>query len=161
MKNDRFLLGILIFIGLLVVTAVALFFARGAQQEYLPADTPEGVVHNYALALSQGDYEQAYGYLAEGKGKPTLTQFTSVFSGADMIGNVGIRIASTDVIEASGDTPETAIVRLTVIHGSSGPFDSGYTSDEPATLQLQNGGWKIQYMPWPYWSFDWYEGKVP
>ena len=57
MKQDRFLIGILVGIGVLVVIALALFFTRRDQQEYVADDTPEGVVHNYALAVFREEYE--------------------------------------------------------------------------------------------------------
>jgi len=65
MKQDRFLLGILIFIGLLVIAALALFFIRQDSQVYVADDTPEGVTRNYALALQKQDFQRAYDYLAE------------------------------------------------------------------------------------------------
>ncbi len=54
MKQDRFLTGILIGIGVLVVVALALFFARQGKQTYMAGDTPEAVVFNYAL----GDHRE-------------------------------------------------------------------------------------------------------
>jgi len=79
MKQDRFLLGILVGIGILVVIALVLFFVRQDKQEYVMDDVPEGVVHNYALALYQGDYQKAYGYLAEREDKPTYEEFRMPF----------------------------------------------------------------------------------
>ena len=55
MKNDRFLVGIISFIGLLMVLAVVLFFVRQEPQDYGPEDSPQGVVRNYVLALQGGD----------------------------------------------------------------------------------------------------------
>jgi hypothetical protein len=57
MKQDRFLLGILVGIGVLIVVALALFFTRQDNQDYVSDTTPEGVVHNYALALYKDDYD--------------------------------------------------------------------------------------------------------
>jgi len=45
MKQDRFLVGILVGIGVLVVIALGLFFTRQDKQEYISDDTPKGVVH--------------------------------------------------------------------------------------------------------------------
>ena len=56
MKNDRFLLGILIGIGLLVALALGLYFLRQEQPAYVNDETPEGVVHNYVTAVQLGDY---------------------------------------------------------------------------------------------------------
>ena len=60
MKQDRFLTGILIGIGVLVVVALAVFFSRKDAQTYVPDDTPEGVVYNYVLAVLNKDYEKAF-----------------------------------------------------------------------------------------------------
>ena len=79
MKQDRFLIGILVGIGVLVVLALGLFFTRQDTQEYQTDDTPEGVVHNYVLALYRGDHEKAYGYLAEGENKPSYNEFREPF----------------------------------------------------------------------------------
>ena len=65
MKQDRFLTGILIGIAVLVVIALAVFFLRQGSQSYISEDAPEGVVHNYVLAVLNDDYEKAYGYLAD------------------------------------------------------------------------------------------------
>ncbi len=65
MKQDRFLLGILIGIGVLIIAALVVFFIRKDSQTYVPDDVPEGVVHNYVVAVLNKDYEKAYGYLAD------------------------------------------------------------------------------------------------
>ena len=79
MKQDRFLVGILVGIGVLVVVALALFFTRQDKQEYVPDDTPEGVVRDYVLAIYKDDYEKAYAYLAETDNKPTYNEFRQAF----------------------------------------------------------------------------------
>ena len=71
MRQDRFLTGILIGIAVLVVIALAVFFLRQGSQSYISEDAPEGVVHNYVLAVLNDDYEKAYGYLANLDNKPT------------------------------------------------------------------------------------------
>ena len=73
MKQDRGLLIILSVIAILIVVSLVLFFIRqDDQQTYQPEHTPEGVVHNYVLALHQGDFQRAYGYLQDTDEKPTL-----------------------------------------------------------------------------------------
>ena len=59
MKQDRFLTGILIGIAVLVVAALTLYFMRRQQAVYQPEDNPAGVVHNFVLALHNGEYERA------------------------------------------------------------------------------------------------------
>ena len=75
MKNDRFLISILIGIVLIIFLALGLYFQRQAMPSYKGGSNPDDIVHDYALALAQGDYEKAYGYLAEGKLKPDFDTF--------------------------------------------------------------------------------------
>ena len=79
MKQDRFLTGILIGIGVLIIAALAVFFVRKDSQTYVPDDVPEGVVHNYVVAVLNKDYEKAYGYLADLDNKPTYEEFRESF----------------------------------------------------------------------------------
>ena len=123
MKQDRFLLGILIGIGALVVLALALFFTRKDNTlTYGPEDTPEGVVHNYVVAVFQRDYEKAYGYLADKKDKPTLEQFRKSFlQNYVNPDNNSVDIGGTEF------TGDEAFVTVYVQYGSSDPFSSGYS----------------------------------
>ena len=151
MKQDRFLLGILIGIGVLVVVALTLFFVRPDNQSYVDDSTPNGVVHNYSLALYQEDYEKAYGYLGEAEFKPTFSEFQkSFFNHYVDPRNAGLEIGESKI---SG---EDAFVTLYLIYNPSDPFSSGYRNTETAQLERQNGKWKIMQMPYNFWSYDWY-----
>ena len=98
MKQDRFLLGILVGIGILVLVAVGLFLTRQDTQEYRADDTPEGVVHNYALALYRGNHEKAYAYLADVENKPTYSEFReSFFNQYIDPSNVGLEIGEAKI----------------------------------------------------------------
>ena len=55
MKQDRFLTGILIGIVVLVVVALAVFFTRKDNLNYVSDDTPAGVVQNYVVAVHKRD----------------------------------------------------------------------------------------------------------
>ena len=149
-RNDKFLFGILIFIGLLVVTALVLFATGNATQDYLPDGSPEAAVHNYALALTRADYERAYSYLSEQDGKPTQVEFRTFFSSVEPIQNTGLRVEGADILG------EEAVVDLSLVYAASGPFDTGFDRPDTAQLVLENGDWKIVYMPYPFWEFDWY-----
>jgi hypothetical protein len=84
MKTDRFLTGILIGIGVLIVLALALFFLRREAVDYRVEDSPDSIVHNYILAIERQDYERAYRYLAETDVKPSLQRLpSSLYSGAN------------------------------------------------------------------------------
>ena len=153
MKHDRFLLGILVFIALLVAAALTLFFTRQDMQTYGAEDTPEGVIRNYVLALQNRDFERAYGYLADKDNKPTLDAFRQAFLNRQLdISNAAIQIGS---VELTGS--DQAMVEVTIVYASSDPFSTGWSSNEPALLVEQDGAWRISSMPYPYWGWDWYQ----
>jgi len=152
MKQDRFLTGILVGIGVLVVVALAVFFSRKDLQTYVADDTPEGVVHNYVLAVLNKDYEKAYGYLAELKYKPTYEEFRRAFlNGKVNPQNQAVDIGASDIV---GDT---ATVELQLITNSSDPFSTGYRNQQTADLVRQEGAWKLTLMPqYNFWGYNWY-----
>jgi len=152
MKQDRFLTGILVAIGALVVVALALFFTRQGKLDYVTDDTPAGVVQNYVLALQKKDYEKAYGYLAEGENKPTLTQFRQAFIN-NMVNPQGAGVEMGDTTINGND----AYVGLNIIYSPSDPFSSGYRNNDQAVLVKQSGAWKISRMPYNFWAYDWYQ----
>ena len=157
MKQDRFLLGILIGIGLLVVLALGLFFTRQDQAlTYGAEDTPEGVVKNYLVAVFNRDYEKAYSYLADKEGKPTFEQFKQSFLQYSINpDNTGVDVGSVEII---GDQ---AFVTVYIQYGASDPFSSGYRNEERAVLILQGGQWKLEIMPYNFWGYDWYPQYTP
>ncbi len=152
MKQDRFLTGILVGIGILIVLALALFFTRKDTQDYRNDDAPESVVHNYALALYKGDYQKAYAYLAEDEHKPTYEEFRMPFLNHYIDPNdAGLEIGETKI---EGDE---AFVTVYLLYNASDPFSSGYRGEEVARLVRQNGSWKINNMPYYFWYYDWYQ----
>ncbi len=156
MKQDRFLLGILIGIGVLAALAVALFFIRKGDQSYGSEDTPEGVARNYILALQNQDFERAYQYLAEGEDRPDLTTFQSnlLASGVE-IERVAVELGSAKV---SGDR---AVVGITVVHPGNGLFGDVWREVQSAVmLRTPEGEWKIASMPYPFWFYSWYNPEV-
>ena len=141
-----------VWVGVFVVIALALFFTRQDNQDYVSDTTPEGVVHNYALALYKDDYEKAYGYLAEDKNKPTYSKFRqSFFNHYVDPSNAGLEIGETEIVG------EEAYVTVYTIYNPSDPFSSGYRNTETARLERQNGEWKLLQMPYNFWAYDWYQ----
>lgn len=153
MKQDRFLTGILIGIAILVVAALAVFFLRRDRQIYLSDATPEGVVHNYILAVLKKDYEKAYGYLADQDHKPTYEEFRNSFlRGMVNPGNAAVDVGASEI------TGDTASVEVDVIFVPGDPFESGYRDVQHALLVNQNGSWKITSMPtYNFWDYSWYQ----
>lgn len=153
MKQDRFLMGILIGIAVLIAAALLVFFTRQNQASYVSEQTPEGVVHNYVLAILNKDYEKAYGYLADLDHKPTLAQFRQAFAVGRLIpGESGIKVGSSSI---SG---EDASVEVSMVYAPGDPFSSGYNNVGTAQLVRQNGAWKISAMPtYNLWDYGWYQ----
>jgi len=152
MKQDRFLTGILVGIAALVVIALAVFFLRQNSQSYISEESPEGVVHNYVLAVLNDDYEKAYGYLADLANKPTYEQFRDAFlTGVVNPNNSAVDIGNSEV------TDGTASVEVALIYNPSDPFSTGYRDVQRAILVQQGGVWKLSSMPGYYfWDYNWY-----
>ena len=153
MKQDRFLTGILIGIGLLVVVALAVFFTRKDTQTYVSDDTPEGVVHNYVVAVLNKEYEKAYGYLADLENKPTYDEFHNSFlTGMVNPDSSGVDVGQSDI------TGDDATVDVTLVYNPTDPFSTGYRDTQRAILVLQNGAWKISSMPqYNFFDYNWYQ----
>ncbi len=153
MKQDKFLTGILIGIGALILLALVLFFMRrDGQSEYVADAAPEGVAHNYVLAVLNKDYQKAYGYLADLENKPTYEQFRqSFFNGSVNPTDAGVEVGAAEI---NGDE---AIVTLSVYYSVNDPFSSRYASEDRALLVQQNGVWKLSAMPFNFWGYDWYQ----
>jgi len=153
MKQDRFLTGILIGIGLLVVLALAVFFTRKDTQTYVSDGTPEGVVHNYVVAVLNKEYEKAYGYLADLENKPTYDEFHNSFlTGMVNPDSSGVDVGQSDI------TGDDATVEVTLVYNPSDPFSTGYRDTQRAILVKQNGAWKISSMPqYNFFDYNWYQ----
>lgn len=152
MKQDRFLTAILIGIGLLIVVALAVFFTRQTTQTYVSESTPEGVMHNYVLALLNKDYSKAYGYLADLDNKPTLSQFRQAFATGRLDpASGGVRIGNAVI------TGDGAAVDISEVYSSSDPFSTSYSDAGSALLIRQNNVWKISSVPtYNLWDTSWY-----
>ena len=153
MKHDRFLTGILIGIGVLIVAALAVFFVRRDERSYVPDDVPEGVVHNYIVAVLNKDYEKAYGYLADLEHKPTYDEFRNSFvTGVLNPDNSAVDVGKSEI------TGDDAYVEVSMIYNPSDPFSTGYRDVQRAILVKLGGAWKISSMPTYYlWDYNWYQ----
>lgn len=70
-STNKILIGIVVGVVLLVIVAFVVTLNK-PPQSYQDESTPDGVAHNYLLALQQEDYERAYRYLS-----PTLAGYPS------------------------------------------------------------------------------------
>jgi archaellum component FlaF (FlaF/FlaG flagellin family) len=150
MKQDRFLIAILVAVGILVVAALLVFFLRQDSEAYGADDTPQGVVRNYIIAIHQGDFERAYQALQDTPDKPSYQEFQQPFLANRLdTSNVSVRITNTNT------SSDNAVVNLILTHGGTGLFDGSWSEHGSAILVQQNGSWKLVEMPYPYWNWEW------
>lgn len=155
MKNDKFLLGILVGVLVLVVVALVMFFARKDNLAYADGKEPADVVNNYIVAIHKKDYEKAYNYLAELKYKPNFDTFKASFLN-HMIdpASAGIEIGKAEI------AGENASVEMGILSNPGDPFSGGYRNTEYGLLVKQSGEWKIKQLPYTVWSYDWYNESL-
>ncbi|NTU75011.1 MAG: DUF4878 domain-containing protein [Anaerolineaceae bacterium] len=154
MKQDKFLTGIIIGIIVIVVIAMVVFFTRQSNtQEYQADDQPTGVVFNYLLALQKGDYEKAYGYLSDMEGKPDLSKFRQdIRMNQPQMDVTAVDVTSELIIDG-----DTATVLVGTTYSGNGLFNGDSRNTENARLEKVAGKWKLISVPYPYWSYDWYQ----
>lgn len=151
LRDDRFLVGILAGIGLLLVLALAaIIFLRGSAQE-LPGTTPGGTVQRFLQALERQEYDQAYDYLgATMSDKPSRDEFARYNANSMATEPMDTRLR----IERESISSDTAIVVVEATHYSTGSplFGGGeWTSSETFTLRREGGMWLITSLPYRYW----------
>ncbi|MGB8648728.1 MAG: hypothetical protein WCF84_26055 [Anaerolineae bacterium] len=157
--TDRFLIGIVAGIILLVTTAFVATLLR-PQPTYLAEDQAENVAHNYFLALQQQDYPRAYGYLS-----PTLEGYPfTVEKFARQIADNYWQFQSLGEPTAREVQPARLIgdsafvaVRETR-YASNGLFGGGqYNNTFEVRLQREQGAWKLLHSD-SYWVPCWTSG---
>ena len=157
MKNtDKFLTGIVIAVVLLVGAAFAVALLR-PKPVYRSEDAPEGVAHNYLLALQQRDYDRAYGYLS-----PTIDGYPAsaqAFATDIQNNSWNFRLDDTsttlevDSARITGDQA-TVTVRETRFN-QGGLFESSqYTNTFEMRLRRGEGVWRITGSD-AYWAYCW------
>lgn len=157
--RDRFFIGVITGIMLLILVSLVLFFIRQKQSANIDETTPTGVVSSYVLAIQHKDFEKAYSYLAEGASRPSLLVFQSSFmtyQGAEAA-NTPVEVGE-EIIDKSG---ETAAVQITLVHGGRSFLDDVYRESQIAQLVKSGSTWKIVEFPYPYWSYDWSAAITP
>ena len=149
-QPDRFLLGILAGIVLLLLVALISVVALRRPTPDLPAGTPGGVVQRFYNALEQRDYAQAYSFLG-GAITNTLRLEDFVTFNAQNGSNGQQTRGRIDSEKTTGDQ-STVTVSVTHFYSSGGPFSgsSEYTTSETFTLRREAGAWRITSLPYAY-----------
>jgi len=152
LRQDRFLIGILIGLGILAAAAVLAVVAQSSRVTYLDDSSPSGVVHNYLLALQRGETDRAYAYLADFPTRPSRSEFRSSYA----VTGAPTSLAWLQIGETRLEDGE-AIVDLTVTTGSGSIFflDTSYDYEATARLLEEDGRWRLAEMPMEWWDFSW------
>ena len=152
-SKDRFLIGIVVGVLLLVIVAFIVVLRR-PEPTYRADDSPEGVAHNYLLAVRQGEYERAYGYLSPTlKGYPTnAAQFANDIEQQRWLfrldDDVTLAIESAQI---NGD--EAAVVIQETTFYSGGLFNSNqYTNRFNLYLIRSGNSWVIDKADSYWWE---------
>jgi hypothetical protein len=155
-STDRFLIGIVAGILLLVVAAFAVMALR-PKPDYRKEDTPEGVAHNYLLALQKEDLARAYSYLS-----PTIGGYPdSADAFADHV-KAGWEFSdlwdgsTTLAVDSARTTGARATVSVRWTHFYEGDLldSSQYTSYFDIELRSEGETWKIVHAD-RYWHRCW------
>ncbi len=142
--TDKVLIGIVVGTVLLIVAALVVTLT---QPTYQAENTPEGVAHNYLLALQKEEYERAYGYLSPTlKGYPaSLEEFVEHIHDYSRNFRLGTDTTlSVGLVRITGNSANVT-VRESRFRGGD-LFDSGQsTSVFKMELNLEDSEWKIVY----------------
>ncbi len=153
-SSDKFLLAIVAGIAVLVIAALVLVL-RAPAPSYLPEDTPAGIAHNYILALRQGDFERAHGYISPDlPGAPTVAGLASdvqrnpwQFGGGE---NTAVSIADSQTFSDG-----TAHVNVSVTTLNNNLFNSAaYSRTFGLILEPQGDSWRLIHGD-DYWDYCW------
>ena len=168
--TGQFLLAIAVGVMILVTALLISALLHFQPDQYRAEDTPEGVVHNYLLALELKDYERAYTYLlASLSGRPaTVEQFAADID--ELIANIdhppyNVNWYKDDVsltVESARVKDDWASVSVRGARAQAGTlFEDGNSSYIfYVSARREDGTWKIEFAEW-YWSYCWNDPADP
>lgn len=143
-STDKFLIGIVAAIVLLIIVALAVTLSQ-PEPTYQAEDTPEGAAHNYLMALNREEYDRAYGYLS-----PVLSGYpASAVKFAEDVQDYAwsfrLNTDNTLLVESAKITGSQGIVRVRESYFRGGDlFDSSQSTRVfEVELRLEDDEWKI------------------
>ena len=152
-STDKFLIGIVAAIILIIIAALVITLAQ-PEPTYLAEDSPEGVAHNYLVALNKEEYGRAYGYLS-----PVLAGYPASAGKfaehvQDYSWNFRLNVDTTLSVESAKIIGSKGIVRVRESSFRGGElFDSGQSTRVfEMELEFADNEWKIvdadSYFTW-------------
>lgn len=148
-KADRFLQGILIGIGIIILVGFVTVFALRQSASQPTTATPGGTVQLFLTSIGQQDFDKAYDLLS-----PNLTYKPSreEFLNYNLNQTVYMKPVAVQVIseKIEGDSA-TVNLSITQYAGSGSPFNlDSYTFQASFGLSREDGSWKILSAPYNY-----------
>ncbi|MBN1368772.1 MAG: hypothetical protein JW954_00870 [Dehalococcoidaceae bacterium] len=154
-SSRRWLLVFGSIIGALVIATVALVLLTGGNEpELLPENTPEGTVQRYLIAIQEGDYQEAFGYLKFDSADviKTYEDWLRMVAGYPGDYNRSTWKATLGSTQQSGTSASVEVTIDTFRPG--GPFEDPVRR-ENILFQLTRSGesWLITSPTYIYWNY--------
>jgi len=133
------LIGVAVFVLVLVIVGLVVALVTTRDVDLLPAGSPEGAVQRYLLALEDGSYDEAYGYLsANTRAACSRTQFLRYASYRE-VRDVSMTLEDTRRFDSSA----VVVARVTVFDIEPTLQPQEYSYDETFDLRLEAGQWRL------------------
>ena len=133
------LIGVVVFVGALVVAGLVVALVTSRDMDMLPADSPEGTVQRYLLALEDASYDEAYGYLsASTRAVCSRTQFLRYASYRE-VRDVSMTLEDTRRFDSSA----VVVARVTVFDIEPTLQPQEYSYEQTFDLRLEAGQWRL------------------
>ena len=140
-------------IGLLVVVALVMVLVTSGQPiKLFSADTPEGVVQRYLLALDMGDYVTAWSYLAPQPSDKPMT-FDDWRRSFNFQATRPAYKATLGATQVTGDLATVEVI-IDTFRQSNGLFNNPVSTNRVIfSLQRSGATWKITDPTYVYWLY--------
>ncbi len=151
---DKFLIGILVGVVVLLVVTFILVLTR-PEQKYISEEKPDGVVHNYFLALKKGDYERALEYLSSDL-KHAPKNVDDFIDDIDHYFFINLKKDTSITVKLKHESDTNAWVTVReIVFSSDGIFSSSqYETIFDMKLHLEENEWKLTDGD-RYWRHCW------